>query len=75
MKAINARGVTILMVEQKARQCLALADYGYVLDRAQPVRRAASGSPRQDPEVTPASYLARVVQRASGKKLHESDRG
>ena len=32
VKAINAAGVSILMVEQKARQCLALADYGYVLD-------------------------------------------
>jgi ABC-type branched-subunit amino acid transport system ATPase component len=29
---INAEGVSILMVEQKARQCLALSDYGYVLD-------------------------------------------
>jgi ABC-type branched-subunit amino acid transport system ATPase component len=32
VKAINAAGVSILMVEQKARQCLALSDYGYVLD-------------------------------------------
>jgi ABC-type branched-subunit amino acid transport system ATPase component len=32
IKDINARGVTILMVEQKARQCLAMADHGYVLD-------------------------------------------
>jgi neutral amino acid transport system ATP-binding protein len=32
IKAINAEGVSILMVEQKARQCLALSDYGYVLD-------------------------------------------
>jgi neutral amino acid transport system ATP-binding protein len=35
VKAINATGVSILMVEQKARQCLALADYGYVLDMGQ----------------------------------------
>ena len=32
VRAINAEGVSILMVEQKARQCLALSDYGYVLD-------------------------------------------
>ncbi len=32
IKAINARGVSILMVEQKARQCLAMSDHGYVLD-------------------------------------------
>jgi ABC-type branched-subunit amino acid transport system ATPase component len=33
VKAINAAGVSVLMVEQKARQCLALADVGYVLDQ------------------------------------------
>ncbi len=32
---INAGGVTILMVEQKARQCLAMSDHGYVLDMGQ----------------------------------------
>jgi neutral amino acid transport system ATP-binding protein len=35
VKEINAEGVSILMVEQKARQCLALSDYGYVLDMGQ----------------------------------------
>jgi ABC-type branched-subunit amino acid transport system ATPase component len=35
VKRINARGVSILMVEQKARQCLAMADHGYVLDMGQ----------------------------------------
>jgi ABC-type branched-subunit amino acid transport system ATPase component len=32
IKSINASGVSILMVEQKARQCLSMSDYGYVLD-------------------------------------------
>jgi neutral amino acid transport system ATP-binding protein len=35
VKRINARGVSILMVEQKARQCLAMSDHGYVLDMGQ----------------------------------------
>lgn len=35
VKTINGEGVSILMVEQKARQCLALSDYGYVLDMGQ----------------------------------------
>jgi ABC-type branched-subunit amino acid transport system ATPase component len=35
IKQINARGVSILMVEQKARQCLAMSDHGYVLDMGQ----------------------------------------
>jgi len=28
-------GVSMLMVEQKARQCLAMSDHGYVLDMGQ----------------------------------------
>lgn len=35
VKQINARGVSILMVEQKARQCLAMSDHAYVLDMGQ----------------------------------------
>jgi ABC-type branched-subunit amino acid transport system ATPase component len=35
IKQINAGGVTILMVEQKARQCLSMSDHGYVLDMGQ----------------------------------------
>jgi len=33
IKTINERGVSILMVEQRARQCLAISDYGYVLEQ------------------------------------------
>jgi ABC-type branched-subunit amino acid transport system ATPase component len=32
IKQINARGVSILMVEQKARQCLTMSDHGYILE-------------------------------------------
>ena len=35
VRGIHATGVSILMVEQKARQCLAMADYGYVLEQGQ----------------------------------------
>jgi ABC-type branched-subunit amino acid transport system ATPase component len=35
VKRINGNGVSILMVEQKARQCLAMSDHGYVLDMGQ----------------------------------------
>jgi ABC-type branched-subunit amino acid transport system ATPase component len=51
IKQINARGVSILLVEQKARQCLAMADHGYVLDMG---RNRMHGSGEQllhDPEV------------------------
>jgi ABC-type branched-subunit amino acid transport system ATPase component len=56
VRAINAAGVAILMVEQKARQCLALADYGYVLDMG---RNRIEGAGRElltDPRVVDA-YL------------------
>ncbi|MGE0724639.1 MAG: ATP-binding cassette domain-containing protein [Alphaproteobacteria bacterium] len=33
VKAVNRTGVTIVIVEQNARQCLAICDRGYVLDR------------------------------------------
>jgi ABC-type branched-subunit amino acid transport system ATPase component len=51
VRAINRAGVSILMVEQKARQCLAMADYGYVLDQGR--NRLAGPGPAllQDPEV------------------------
>jgi ABC-type branched-subunit amino acid transport system ATPase component len=56
VNAINAEGVSILMVEQKARQCLALSDYGYVLDMGQ--NRIEGPGPRllADPQVIDA-YL------------------
>lgn len=41
IRGINATGVSILMVEQKARQCLAFADRAYVLDMG---RTRISGS-------------------------------
>ena len=51
VKAINAAGVSILMVEQKARQCLAMADYGYVLDQGRNRLEGPGQSLLQDPEV------------------------
>jgi branched-chain amino acid transport system ATP-binding protein len=32
VKAINAEGVTVLLIEQNARAALEIADYGYVLE-------------------------------------------
>ncbi|HWC01231.1 MAG TPA: ABC transporter ATP-binding protein [Methylomirabilota bacterium] len=51
VKAINAAGVSILMVEQKARQCLAMADYGYVLDQGQNRLEGPGQALLEDPEV------------------------
>jgi neutral amino acid transport system ATP-binding protein len=51
VKAINQAGVSILMVEQKARQCLAMADYGYVLDQGRNRLEGPGQALLQNPEV------------------------
>ena len=51
VKAINEAGVSILMVEQKARQCLAMADYGYVLDQGRNRLEGPGAALLADPEV------------------------
>ena len=51
VKAINQAGVSILMVEQKARQCLAMADYGYVLDQGRNRLEGPGRALLEDPEV------------------------
>jgi ABC-type branched-subunit amino acid transport system ATPase component len=51
IKRINARAVSILMVEQKARQCLAMSDYGYVLDMGHNRLRGTGADLLNDPDV------------------------
>jgi branched-chain amino acid transport system ATP-binding protein len=51
VRTINQAGVSILMVEQKARQCLAMADYGYVLDQGRNRLHGSGQALLQDPEV------------------------
>jgi branched-chain amino acid transport system ATP-binding protein len=51
VRAINAAGVSILMVEQKARQCLAMADYGYILDQGRNRLEGPGQTLLRDPEV------------------------
>jgi ABC-type branched-subunit amino acid transport system ATPase component len=51
VRAINRAGVSILIVEQKARQCLAVADYGYVLDQGRNQIDGPSAALLADPEM------------------------
>lgn len=51
VRAINRAGVSILIVEQKARQCLAIADYGYVLDQGRNQIDGTSARLLADPEM------------------------
>jgi len=51
VKAISGLGVSVLMVEQRARQCLAIADYGYVLEQGQNRMQGRAADLLADPEV------------------------
>ncbi len=51
VRAINATGVSILIVEQRARQCLAMADYAYVLEQGRNRLEGPGVALLQDPEV------------------------
>ena len=51
VKAISSLGVSVLMVEQRARQCLTIADYGYVLEQGQNRIEGKAADLLADPEV------------------------
>jgi ABC-type branched-subunit amino acid transport system ATPase component len=51
VKAINTLGVSILMVEQRARQCLGIADFGYVLEQGRNRLAGPARTMLHDPEV------------------------
>jgi branched-chain amino acid transport system ATP-binding protein len=56
IREINARGVTVLLVEQNARAALKIADRGYVLETGQVVLSGPAGELLQDERVRKA-YL------------------
>ncbi|HET6562094.1 MAG TPA: ABC transporter ATP-binding protein [Marmoricola sp.] len=51
VKRINDSGVSILMVEQNAAQCLAIADRGYVLDQGRDAYTGTGQELLHDPQV------------------------
>ena len=51
VKAISGLGVSVLIVEQRARQCLAIADYAYVLEQGQNRMQGPAADLLADPEV------------------------
>jgi branched-chain amino acid transport system ATP-binding protein len=64
-RAINATGVSILMVEQNARRCLQVVNRGYVLDQG---RNAYTGTGREllaDPNVIEL-YLGTLARATGG---------
>jgi branched-chain amino acid transport system ATP-binding protein len=53
---LRADGLSILLVEQNARQALAVSDYAYVMERGRIAREGKSGELADDPAVV-AAYL------------------
>lgn len=51
IRRINGLGVSILMVEQRARQCLAVSDYGYVLEQGRNRYEGTGAGMLNDPEI------------------------
>jgi branched-chain amino acid transport system ATP-binding protein len=76
IEEISAGGMTILLVEQNARQALAVADWGYVLQTGEVVLSADAESMAADPSVqeaylggqvgVPADSLPSVTSSTSG---------
>ena len=54
VKDVNALGVSVLMVEQRARQCLAIAEYGYVLEQGRNQLEGRASDLLVNPEVISA---------------------
>ena len=61
VRTINGLGVSVLMVEQRARQCLAIADYGYVLEQGHNRLEGSAQALLRDPEVVRLYRRARAV--------------
>jgi branched-chain amino acid transport system ATP-binding protein len=59
LKTLHAEGLTILLIDQNARQALELADYGYVLENGRIVMEGEVASLRSNPEVERA-YLGAI---------------
>lgn len=56
IREINRRGTTVLLVEQNARQTLAVAHYGYVLAQGRLVAQGASDELAHDAQVKAAYF-------------------
>jgi branched-chain amino acid transport system ATP-binding protein len=59
---INARGISIVIVEQNARRCLEIADRGYVLDAGRNAYTGAGADLLHDDRVVEL-YLGTLARR------------
>ena len=67
VQRLRAQGLAILLSEQNARQSLAIADDGYVLERGAIAMRGPARSLLQDPEVAQRYLGLGAAARRSGQ--------
>jgi ABC-type branched-subunit amino acid transport system ATPase component len=68
VRTINATGVSILMVEQRARQCLAMADHAYILEQGRNRLEGSGQALLHDPEVVRLYLGVRGANRGTALK-------
>jgi branched-chain amino acid transport system ATP-binding protein len=67
---VRRTGAGILLVEQNARQALAIADRGYLLENGRIVGAGSAASLAQDPAVQKAYLGGAVRARGAGPARH-----
>ena len=67
---INARGITVLLVEQNVNQTLAIAHHGYVLAQGRIVAHGPTAVLSKDPEVQRA-YLGKAAEKGTAVQHDE----
>ena len=65
IQAINATGVSVLLIEQNARKALEVANYGYVLENGRIVLEGTGAELREDENVQEL-YLGMAAESSSG---------
>jgi branched-chain amino acid transport system ATP-binding protein len=59
VQELNRQGITILLIEQNAKQALKLAEYGYILENGRIALEGESATLMQDENVQ-RSYLGAI---------------
>jgi branched-chain amino acid transport system ATP-binding protein len=70
LREVRAAGISILMVEQNAKQSLAIADRAYLLENGSILREGSADELQKDPAVQ-AAYLGIVKNQIKPKPLGE----
>ena len=63
---INAKGTTVLLVEQNARKALSVASYGYVMEHGRIIFADTAAALARDPRVIAAYLGMRAAEAAAG---------